>query len=361
MGDNINSRTLLVVALVGIVVAGTVPMTVAAQADRTGGTVVVEEGETVDSLEAFGGTVIVEGTVTGDVSGVAGDVRIEGDVGGDLEVAAGSVTIAGTVEGDVEAAGGSVTITEAGVVGGTTSIGAGTVVVDGTLEGDAEIGAETIQLGEDASIAGDLRYGGDLQGNTDAVAGDIEQDSSVGVDLAPTIQPIASWLFAAYALALNLVLGAALLALFPRFSDGVADRVSSAPGRSGLAGLGVLVGVPILLIALAITVVGIPFSIVGAFAFVLVVWLGIVYGRFAVGAWLLSLVGVGNRWLALVVGLVIGAALGLIPIVGGVLDLLVLLLGIGALAVGLYSHWRTARKRDREPRHGVGPDGPTID
>lgn len=299
--------------------------------------------------------------MTGDVSAVAGDVRIEGDVEGNLEAVGGSVTIAGTVQGDVEAAGGSVTITEDGVVGGTTSIGAGTVVVDGTLEGDAEIGAETIQLGESASIAGDLRYGGNLQGNTDAVAGDIEQDSSVGVDLAPTIQPIASWLFAAYALVLNLVLGAALLALFPRFSDGVADRVSSAPARSGLAGLGVLVGVPILLIALAITVIGIPFSIVGAFAFVLVVWIGIVYGRFAIGAWLLSLVGVGSRWLALLVGLVIGAALGLIPIVGGLLNLLVLLLGIGALAVGLYSHWRTARRREREPRRGVGPDGPTTD
>ncbi|ELZ21875.1 hypothetical protein C477_04529 [Haloterrigena salina JCM 13891] len=361
MSSNNNSRTLLVIALVAVVVAGTVPATVAGQAERTGGTVVVEEGETVDSLEAFGGTVIVEGTVTGDVSAVAGDVRIDGDVEGDLEAVGGSVTIAGTVQGDVEAAAGSVTITEDGVVGGTTSIGAGTVVVDGTLEGDAEIGAETIQLGESASIAGDLRYGGTLEGNTDAVTGTTEQDSSVGVDVAPTIQPIASWLFAAYALALNLVLGAALLALFPRFSDGVASRAASTPGRSGLVGLGVLVGVPVLLVAVALTVIGIPFSIVGAFLFALVVWLGLVYGRFAVGAWLLSLVGVGNHWLALVVGLVIGAALGLVPYVGDLLNLLVLLLGVGALAVGVVSHWRTARKRDREPRRGVGPDGPTTD
>ncbi|MXV62972.1 cell shape determination protein CcmA [Natronorubrum sp. JWXQ-INN-674] len=362
MNVNGRTRTTIVVALLVVLVVGTVPATVAAQAEtRTGGTVVVEEGETIDSLEAFAGTVIVEGTVTGDVSAVAGDIRIAGDVGGDLEAAGGSLTIDGTVDGDVEAAAGSVTITDGATISGDVAAGAGTVTVDGTLEGDATIGAETIQLGDDAAVAGDLRYGGTLEGNTGAVAGEIQQDSSIGFDLTPTVQPIASWLFSAYVLALNLVLGAALLALFPRFSDGVANRVATDPVRSGLAGLGVLVGIPILLVATAITVVGIPFSVIGAFAFALVVWIGIVYGRFAVAAWLLSAVDVENRWLALVVGLVGGALLAQVPYLGGLLNLLVFLLGLGALAVGLYSHRRSLRDREREPRGGIGPDEPASD
>ncbi|WP_121744122.1 bactofilin family protein [Natronorubrum halophilum] len=354
------SRTILVVAVLALVVLGTIPITAVAQSDaRTGGTVVVEEGETVDSLEAFSGTVIVEGTVTGDVSAVAGDVRIEGDVGGDLEAAAGSVTIAGTVDGDVEVAAGSFTVAEGATVGGDVSAGAGNVAIDGTLEGDADIGADTIQLGDSGAIAGDLRYSGSLEGNTAAVAGEVQQDSSVGTDLGPTIQPIASWLFAAYVLALNLLLGAALLALFPRFSDGIANRVASSPVRSGLVGFGVLVVVPVLLVLIAITIVGIPFSIVGAFGFALVIWIGTVYGRYAVAAWLLSTVGVTNRWLALVVGLVAGAILAQIPIVGGLINLLVFLLGLGALTFGLYAHRRTVGKQ--EPRSGVGSDGPTTD
>ncbi|SIR92988.1 polymer-forming cytoskeletal protein [Natronorubrum thiooxidans] len=349
----------LVVAVIALVLVGTIPATVAAQSNsQTGGTVVVEEDETVDELEAFGGTVVVEGTVTGDVNAVAGEVRINGDVGGNVEAAAGSVTIAGTVDGDVEAATGSFTLTEDGTVGGDVAVGAGSAVIDGTIEGSAEIGAETITLGDDAAIAGDLRYGGSLEGNTDAVAGEIEQDSSIGVDLTPTIQPIASWLFSAYVLVLNLVFGAALLALFPRFSDRVAGRVARTPVRSGLVGLGVLIGIPILLIALAITVVGIPFSFVGAFGFALMVWIGIIYGRYAVAAWLLSVVGVGNRWLALVVGLVGGAALAQLPYVGSLLNLLIFLLGLGALTYGLYSHRKTARD---EPRSEVGSDGPTTD
>ncbi|SEW26196.1 bactofilin family protein [Natrinema salifodinae] len=357
---------LAIALLVAILVCGTVPATVAAQSDaQTGGTIVVEEGETVDDLEAFGGTVVVHGTVTNDVEAVGGDVTIArtGEVGGDLEGAGGSVTIAGTVDGDVDVGAGSLTITEEGTVGGGVTAGVGSATIDGTIEGDAEIGAETIRLGESASIAGDLRYDGDLEGNTDAVAGDIEEDSSLGVDVAPTIQPFASWLFVAYALAVNLLLGAILLALFPRFSDGVADRVAHSTLRSGLVGVGALIGIPALLLALAITVVGIPLSIAGWFAFALLVWIGLIYGRFAIAAWLLSLIGLGNRWLALVVGLVAFAALSRVPvpIVGEVINLIVLLLGLGALVRGLYSRWRTARGRDRERRVGTGPDEPTVD
>ncbi|ELY65531.1 hypothetical protein [Natrinema versiforme] len=366
MVANITRSRIAVAALVILLICGTVPATVAAQTDgQTGGTVVVEEGETVDSLEAFGGSVIVRGTVTGDVSAVGGDVRIEttGEVGGDLEAAGGSVTIAGSVDGDVEIGAGSLTITESGTVGDSLMAGVGSATIDGTIEGDAEIGAETIRLGESASIAGDLRYDGDLEGNTDAVAGEIEEDASLGVDVAPTIQPFASWLFAAYVLAVNLLIGAVLLALFPRFSDGVADRVASGPLRSGLVGLGVLIGVPVLLVALAITVVGIPLSLIGGFAFGLLLWIGVIYGRFAIAAWLLSLVGLGNRWLALVVGLVAGALLGRlpIPIVGDAINLLVLLLGLGALARGLVGHWRAARNREQDRPVGPGPDERTAD
>ena len=355
------ARSAIAVALVVCCALALIPTAAVAQADeRTGGTVVVEEGETVDELEAVGGTVVVEGTVEGDATIVGGTVRIDGDVGGDLEATGGSVTIAGTVDGDVEGAAGSVELTESGTVGDDLRIGAGSVTIDGAVDGNAEVGADTIRLGEDAAIAGDLRYGGDLEGNTDAVAGEIQHDSSLGVtgEFGPAI-PFTPWLVSAYALAANLLLGAVLLGLFPRFSDRVADHVASAPARSGLVGLGVLVGVPILLVAVAITVIGIPLAFVGAFGFALLIWVGIVYGRFAVAAWLLSLIGAENRWLALVVGLVAGALLAEVPYVGGLVNFVVFLLGLGALVRGLYTHRRTVRERERPS--GVGPDEPTAD
>ena len=333
---------LFVTLLVIVVVLGTMPMVAVAQTESAGATVVVADGETVENVEALAGSVIVEdgGTVTGDLSAFAGDVRVLGSVEGDVSVAAGNVEITGDVGGDVSAASGNIVVAEGATIAGSLNAAAGTIQLLGAIDGDVNAYGDPIVLGDDAAIGGDLTYDGSLEGNTDAVAGEITQDSSLGPSMLPNVQPIASWLFALYALALNLLLGAILLVLFPRFSAGVAERVATSPLRTGLAGLAVLVGVPILLIAVAITVIGIPITIVGAFLFALVAWIGVVYGRFAVAAWILSAVGVDNRWLALVVGLVAGAILSQVPWVGGLVNFLVFLLGLGALSVGLYAHRR---------------------
>ncbi len=360
MTDTRRHRRLLLCALVVAVVAGAVATaTPIATADEsgTGGTIVVEEGETVDDIEAVAGNVIIEGTVTGDVNALSGNVEINGEVGGDVEAAAGNVELTGDIDGDVSTAGGNVVVADGATIGGSLEAGAGTVTVDGTIDGDATIGAETIALGSDAEIAGDLRYSGTLEGNTDAVAGTITEEGWFDVGMEPTVQPIAEWVFAVYAFVLNLLLGAILLALFPRFSGAVASRVATSPVKSGLAGLAILIGVPILLVAIAITIVGLPITVVGAFLFVLLVWIGVVYGRFAVAAWVLSYAGVGNRWLALVVGLLGGALLGTIPYVGGLLNALIALLGLGALAIGLY-----ASRRGRETGQSATPSsGPTAE
>ncbi|WP_254766255.1 bactofilin family protein [Salinilacihabitans rarus] len=354
---DVSRRRLLVVVLTAVVVLGSLPGAALAQSESgVGGTVVVAEGETVDEVSVVAGTVIVDGTVTGDVSALAGNVYVRGDVGGDVSVATGNLEITGTVEGGVSAGAGNVLIGEDAVVGGAFEVGAGQVTIEGELAGDATIGAETITLGESASVGGDLRYGGDLRGNTDAVAGGITEDSTLGMEIAPTLQPFAGWVVAVYAFVLNLLLGAALLAVFPRFSAGVADRVATEPLRTGLAGLGVLVGVPLLIAALAITIVGIPVALAVALAFGFLVWVGIVYGRFAVAAWLLSYADVDNRWLALVVGLAGAALLVRIPFLGDLLNFLIFLLGLGALSVGLYVRARGGREPTTTgPEPGEGP------
>lgn len=308
-----------------------------------GETVVVEEGQTVSEVSAVAGTVIVRGTVTGDVSAVAGDVQIHGTVEGDVDVAAGSLGIGGTVGGDVSAGAGAVHLEEGATVHGSFNVGAAHVAIDGAIGGDATVAADVIHLGEAASIAGSLTYDGTLEGNLDAVEGEIIHDTTLGTDFVTDVQPIATAVFTTYAFVLNLLIGALLLGLFPRFSEGVAERVQHSPLRTGLIGLGAVVGTPILLVALLLTVIGIPIAIVGLLAFALLTWIGLIYGRFAVGAWLLSLVEVDNSWLALVVGLVIGAILSFVPVVGGIINAVIFLLGLGALFGGLYAHTRRAR------------------
>lgn len=338
MGAPLRQRVFAGLVVVAVVVS-LVPGVATAQRGPSG-TVIVEEGETVSEVDAVAGTVIVRGTVTGDVSAVAGDVHIAGTVEGDLEAAAGTVRISGTVDGDVAAGAGSVSLEDGGTVTGDFDVGAGDVRIDGTVGGNATVGADRISLGETATIAGSLRYDGRLEGNRDAVAGEITRDSTLISEPVTEFQTLTSWLFTLYAFVLNLLLGAALLALFPRFSGTVSDRVAADPIRTGLIGLGAVISVPVVLALTAVTVIGLPFSLIGTLVFAFVAWVGLVYGRFAVGAWLLSLVDVDNRWLALVSGLLLGTVLSLIPLVGGVLNFLVFLLGLGALVWALYAHRR---------------------
>jgi cytoskeletal protein CcmA (bactofilin family) len=357
----LNQLRLAVLCLVLVAGVAVFPGVAAAQSG-VGGSFVVESDETVSSINGVAGSIVVEGTVTGDVSGLAGNVVIEegGTVEGDISVATGTLRISGEVGGDVSAGAGALHITESGVVGGDLDVGAGNVDIDGTVGGDARVGAETIVLGETATIEGSLTYDGDLQGNTDAVAGDITRDQSLGFSLADDIQPFVSWVFAVNVFVLNFLLGLLLVGLFPGFSDRVAQQVGTAPVRSGLAGLGVLVGIPIAFTAVALTIVGIPLVLVGILAFALLAWVGLVYGRFAVGSWLLSYTDWDNRVVALLVGLLLAVILHQIPLVGGLANFLIFLLGFGAVVIGLVTRRRRlGRAESKRPATDEQPaEGP---
>lgn len=341
----------LIIIFCALLVVGLVPGVATAQSG-VGGTTVVGPDETVSSINGIYGTIIVEGTVAGDISGVAGDIVIRdgGIVEGDVDAAAGNIRIGGTVRGHVSSGAGSLHLTETGVIEGDVDVGAGDVRIDGRIAGDASIGAETIRLGDQAEIAGSLTYDGDLRGNRDAVAGEITRDRALGPTLIGDLLPFASWIFTLYTFVFNLLLGVVLLGLFPKFSDRVASRVATDPVRTGLVGLGTFVAIPLLLVLIAITVIGIPISILGLLLFLLVVWIGLVYGRFAVGYWLLSRADVDNRWGGLILGLVLAVFLHQIPIIGRFVNFVIFLLGLGALVTGFYTRRRKiARVPDTAP------------
>ena len=320
---------------------------VAAAESRAGGTVVVEEGETInEDLEAFGGDIVVRGTVNGDLSAVGGNVRIEGEVTGDVNAFAGNVWIAGPVGGNVEAAAGNVYVQPDAEIAGDLEAAAGNVVVAGSVGGNAELAGGTVTLAETATIDGNVEYAvgedGQFTNRGATVGGTITRVEDV--EAGPLEGPQApGWVFGIYGFLVNLLLGAILLLLLPGFSAAVADRIATDPLRTAGIGLLTLVAVPILLVLLVITIVGIPLALVGALLFGLLVWVALVYGRFAVGVWLLSLVDAENRWLSLVVGLLVLGLASRIPWVGGLIDFVVLLLGLGAVAVLGYGGFRRRR------------------
>jgi len=336
-----------VIAVVVILLSGLlIGPAVTASHSGISGTIVVGPDETVSDIDAVAGTIHVQGTVTGDISGFAGTVIIDGTVQGNVDIAAGNVEVRGTVMGDLSVASGNVQLHEGSVVGGELLASAGLVTLNGQIGGAAQVVGETIELGEEASLESSLVYNGNLVGNTDAVAGEITRDTTLGVGEINELQPFVSWFFIFSIFVLNLLYGVVLLGLFPRFSGEVISAVRGQPARMALVGLVGMIAIPVVLLLIALTVIGLPITVVGVFVFLLVMWAGLLYGRIALGVWLLSFAGITNRWLGLFLGLLIGTLLWEVPYFGGLANFVILLLGIGALLSTL------VRRRRRMQRVG---------
>lgn len=334
-----------VVLLAVLVALAAIPAPVAADETRTGGTVIVEEGETInDDLTAFAGTVIIRGTVNGHVSAFAGNVFVEGRVNGDLDAFAGNVRVNGTVTGGINAFGGNVLVAEGARVGGNLEAAAGNVVLNGEVVGDARVGAETITVGPSAVVAGDLAYDGNLELAEEAqIDGQVREEDDLGLGFSGPAIP--NWVGWAYSFFVNLALGAAVLLVFPRFSSGVAAQATAGPLRCGGVGLLAFVGIPILLVILFISLVGIPLGLIGMLVYAVLLWLGYILGSFALGQWAVDLADADSRWLALFVGLLAVSVLGLVPILGPLVQFVVLLVGLGALVMGGRRRYQGRRER----------------
>lgn len=350
-GQRTGTRVLAVL-LIAVVLLGALPG-VAAAAQRSGGSVTVGADETVDEdLTVFGGTVTIRGTVEGDLTVFGGNVVIESgaEITGDVEANGGNVQIDGTVGGDVTATSGNVFVGQSADIGGTLEAAAGSIIVAGSVGEDARLAGGSITLAPTATIDGDVEYSTGEDGEFTneageaAVGGSITERSDLdigggGVNVPDFTGPV----FGIYGFLVNLLIGALLLLVLPGTSRRVADRVTEEPLRTGAVGLGALIGAPIALVLIAITIVGIPLTLAGFVAYALAVWLATIYGRYAVGEWILGYTDVDNRWAALFAGLVVVAILVRIPFVGWIFQLAVLLLGLGAMATLLYRFVRGQR------------------
>jgi cytoskeletal protein CcmA (bactofilin family) len=345
------------------VALATLPATAAAQQSELGGK--VRSGQEV--------TVPAEETVQGDLIASAGRVRIDGRVDGDLVASGGEVIVDGTVTGDVLAAAGSTTIS--GEVGGDVRAGTGQARVEGRIGEDLVLGAGQATVASGAQIGGDLivgagqlRLDGAVTGSVLGAAGDYTRTGTVGgseqvrvgqPEQEPTLADRGLDLLRRYVSIL--VVGLLLLWLLPRAFRGAADAVRGRPlvslgvGILGFIGVIVLLVLVILvtvLVAIGLGLLGLG-PLVGASVYggillaaiiVFLLFLVVAFGAQAtVGLGLGRLLFRGPRhsflkaFVALVIGVVVVVLLSAIPVAGGWLEALLVLLGLGALLLLLFS------------------------
>jgi cytoskeletal protein CcmA (bactofilin family) len=343
-----------------------------------------------------------EETVSGSLVASAMDVVIEGRVDGDLFVTGERVRIAGTIAGNVFAWARHLEI--AGRVEGSVHAASEELVVTGAIDGSGYLAAESLRqlagarIARDAyvfawsaDLAGDLERDVHFHGDRLAVSGKIARDLEVahadrfalrdgasvgrdldasvaeedGVEIAPgariggarsvrafeggpaALWHLEPWLWLLVRVGAALAFGVALYALLPGLFR---VRVPTASTFLRLLGLGLaaLVATPLVLLVVAATLVGLPLALLGGFLYLTALYLAHVLAAAEVGRTLLrrrgqDLPGLATFARILLVGLVVVALAGHVPILGPAVRVVILLVGLGLLADQVRAVSRTPR------------------
>lgn len=139
-------------------------------------------------------------------------------------------------------------------------------------------------------------------------------------------------------LLINLVLGGGLLLLAPDYTQRMVAEIRDDAGTAFLWGLLTGIAVPIALVVIAITIIGLLITIPGLIA---LFFLGLVGNAVAI-CWI-GVILTGNErpsGSAVGVGALVLALVGAIPLLGNLVTTLVGFFGLGAVGRDLYESWQ---------------------
>lgn len=237
---------------------------------------------------------------------VVGDVVVDrGQTAGDVVVANGDVTVRGKVDGDIVVGDGDVTIR--GKVGGDVVTFAGTAILGrrAHVEGDVVYGDKRPQIASGSKVDGDIKK---------IDAGDVGLGVHIAVWAAVTLS--------------TFVLGLLLLLLFPKAADAFARTLKAKTGMAALTGVLAFLLLPVIGVALLLTILGIPLGAGVLLAVLPLYGLAYTVSAFAIGRLILKK---SPRIVAFLVGLVLLRGLAIVPFLGPVVWVVATILGLGAL------------------------------
>ncbi len=336
----------------------------------TGSRNVIIAGDIVGDLVAGGGTVLVSGMVSQDVLAAGGNINISGVVRDDVRVAGGTVLVQGTISDDLVIAGGQVTLVSGssvggdllaaggmvsvgGVVNGDVRIAGGQVVIRDVVKGNVHILADNVTIAKTAVINGSLTY---RSANEAQIEPGAQIKGEVDFQKATRVRPFSGpakgigvgllaglWSIAHITKFLSLlVLALLFIVVYGRIAETIVTKgVRSFWKNLGLGFLA-LIMTPITAIILFVTIVGMPLGFVLLLGYI--VWL--------ILAWVISPVIFGSivyravtkratpevHWKSVLVGCVSLFVIGLIPVVGWLIQFGVMLVAMGVLLKMKYEY-----------------------
>lgn len=340
--------------------------------------VIIAEDEVIDdTLVITAEDVVVDGTVTGDLIVAGESVSIRGRVGGVLFAAGESVQLEGEFANSVFGAGENVDLRGASISGNLFGAGEKLVVHDDTeIRGNSALAGEEVEMrGAIArelmaaggrvtvhgSVGADMRGFGATVELTDSarIGGNLtlkteKEETAIiapGATIAGTTD-ISGWPekpndYATVEFYLGKVLhilaafvtGLVLFRLAPALGQVELEGSSEALVTAAIGAL-VLIGTPVLAIVAVITLIGAPLGLL-----TLLLWLATLYAAGIVIACYIGRLILPNReslTLPLLIGLALLVVVTNLPIIGGPVELVAGILGLGLIGRWLQGLW-TAR------------------
>ncbi len=134
--------------------------------------------------------------------------------------------------------------------------------------------------------------------------------------------------------------------LAPELTQKISNKVSVEPLRNLLWGLLFLIITPIVALLLLITIIGIPLSLIIFIIYIITIYISRIYIGLWIGQYVLKKVKIETRFrvLTMAFGLLI-VLIGInLPFIGIFIHLVVLLIGIGAIALTEYDIYRKLKE-----------------
>ncbi len=319
--------------------------------------IIPKEDRVETDLQVAAGNVIIEGDVTGEVVVTGGNVVISGEIGENLKVFGGNIELSGTAGKGAQVFGANVEIT--GHVKGKLNVTGMKLILDGTFDDEVDASGGKVEvngtfakglnlyaykadLGPDTVIEGDFEYAVEKKLTRDpgaSINGEIkdttEQMRKEQADKLRQMRLVFSGvLFLSY-----IATGLIFHAVFPKYFGRVCNNMLKNFSQSLFVGFLAIIGVPLAISIMAITVIGIPSALILTSAYFVALYLSLVLAGTLVGRLIIGALTSRRQFpimLCMFTGLLAICLVSFIPRIGPILTALLAISGFGGFVISLY-------------------------
>lgn len=312
-------------------------------------------GTASNDLFATAPAVELNGTFHGDVWAGGETISAAGIFKNDVRLMARTTQVFGTLYGSLTDIGNTVKIDRTailhsdtlcigenviaeGAVSGNVRIMAQRATIGGKIDGDLSVAAQDIVILPGTLINGNLTYTAPKElvlSSTVMLNGTMDRK----FDVAPARHFIKENLTTHFLFAIAaIVTGLVFSRLFPKTTASTLDALQTSRGLCSLAGFAALFLIPMAAFLLLFTIIGLPLSILIVLFYIILLYLSKVVIGLWIGLAILKKKSFRPQTLALplTIGLLILYTLTSFPSISMVINMLTLILGLGALLIGLF-------------------------